>query len=325
MDNHLRFYKGEKETLILDGFAYSFAQDLKNYSGWKKNYKCARGCKCRARIWTTGEWQEDDHGRQYQRGIVISSEHNHKPEKSDKDGAAQTGKENATGSKIEQEKEQSKSVNLVENSTQTIENQREEESPQKIVRQKTGVNLRFYKGEKGCLYREGFAYTFAQDLKNYSGWKTAYKCASGWQCRARIWTTGEWEEDAQSRIFQHGFVITAEHNHGREKAMIIDGEEEEMDAEDEKATPSIVSLEDSSEEDETHQSKSLKDLAKRAKHLAVKRRTKKRKLNTESSESGTGEDSDDEEGAASFESEDDSDVRFSFKNSDRETVVVIST
>ncbi|KAI1721725.1 DEAD/DEAH box helicase domain-containing protein [Ditylenchus destructor] len=64
-----------------------------------------------------------------------------------------------------------------------------------------------------------------------------------------------------------------------------------------------------SEEDEAQQNKSLKDLAKHAKHLAVKRKATKRRLKTVSSESDMDEVSDDEEGAASFDSEEDSDER----------------
>ncbi|KAI1726959.1 hypothetical protein Ddc_04237 [Ditylenchus destructor] len=213
MENHLRFYKGEKDTLTRDGFAYTFAQELKNYSGWKKAYKCARGCHCRARIWTTGEWEEDANKRQYQRGISISAEHNHESEKSDKNVAAKASEENATGGKTKQKTEQNKPLNRIENGTQATEIQREAEPPKKVIRQELSDHLRFYKGEKDTLIREGFAYNFAQDLKNHSGWSKAYKCAKGCHCRARIWTTGDWEENTQTGHFQRGIFIAAEHNH----------------------------------------------------------------------------------------------------------------
>ncbi|KAI1728274.1 hypothetical protein DdX_00441 [Ditylenchus destructor] len=217
MENHLRFYKGEKDTLCREGFAYSFVQELKNYSGWKKAYKCAKGCHCRARIWTTGEWEADANKRQYQRGISISHEHNHANEKSDKNGAAKTGNENATGGKIKQKKGQGKPLNRIENGIRTTEIQREAEPPKKVERPELADHLRFYRGENDSLCHEGFAYTFAQDLKNHSGWSKAYKCSKGCHCRSRIWTTGEWEQNTQKGFFQRGIFIAAEHNHEPEE------------------------------------------------------------------------------------------------------------
>ncbi|KAI1728823.1 DEAD/DEAH box helicase domain-containing protein [Ditylenchus destructor] len=77
----------------------------------------------------------------------------------------------------------------------------------------------------------------------------------------------------------------------------------------------FVSEEEEKEEDDyfqsrKHQNKSLKDLAKHAKHLVVKRKATKRRLKTESSESDMDEVSEDDEGAASFDSEEDSDNQY---------------
>ncbi|KAI1707785.1 hypothetical protein Ddc_14656 [Ditylenchus destructor] len=79
----LKFYKYMDKKVHRDGFTYFFFGNLKNRPPWKQRMRCTRKgevtkkSQCNGRIWTTGEWETDNRGRLYQRGILKGG-HSHK-------------------------------------------------------------------------------------------------------------------------------------------------------------------------------------------------------------------------------------------------------
>ncbi|KAI1731237.1 hypothetical protein Ddc_00041 [Ditylenchus destructor] len=78
----LQFYKYKDSSVYHAGFVYNFSKELKSQRQWKWRMRCFRQIKrkknCHACIWTTGVWQVDKEGREYQCGIIVQT-HDHEP------------------------------------------------------------------------------------------------------------------------------------------------------------------------------------------------------------------------------------------------------
>ncbi|KAI1710412.1 hypothetical protein DdX_10772 [Ditylenchus destructor] len=76
----LKFYKYKEKKVHRDGHVYCLVRKLKSHPLWKHRMRCTRNNKqlpCNGYIWTTGEWETDNLGRFYQRGIP-RGEHSHR-------------------------------------------------------------------------------------------------------------------------------------------------------------------------------------------------------------------------------------------------------
>ncbi|KAI1705242.1 hypothetical protein DdX_13710 [Ditylenchus destructor] len=76
----LKFYRYIDGKVYRDGHVYCFKLKLKCSLPWKHRMVCTRNSKkltCKGSIWTTGEWEIDELGRHYQRGILKGG-HSHK-------------------------------------------------------------------------------------------------------------------------------------------------------------------------------------------------------------------------------------------------------
>ncbi|KAI1728824.1 hypothetical protein DdX_01027 [Ditylenchus destructor] len=84
MAQHLKFYKASEVNVYHDGHEYSFhsKMDASNENGDSQlfaSYKCALSVKnrCQSSIRTTGEWEMDGRGREFQQGVFENKNHNH--------------------------------------------------------------------------------------------------------------------------------------------------------------------------------------------------------------------------------------------------------
>ncbi|KAI1721724.1 hypothetical protein Ddc_08189 [Ditylenchus destructor] len=84
MAQHLKFYKASEVNVYHDGHEYSFhskmdATNEKGDSQLLATYKCALSVKshCQSSIRTTGEWEMDGRGREFQQGVFENKNHNH--------------------------------------------------------------------------------------------------------------------------------------------------------------------------------------------------------------------------------------------------------
>ncbi|KAI1699650.1 hypothetical protein DdX_17195 [Ditylenchus destructor] len=80
----IRFYKYRQTTVQHNGFVYNFNKKIKGHPQWKQLMWCGRKIdgyhRCSGYIRSTGKWEEDDRGREFQLGLIMN-EHNHEPYK----------------------------------------------------------------------------------------------------------------------------------------------------------------------------------------------------------------------------------------------------
>ncbi|KAI1697351.1 core histone h2A/H2B/H3/H4 domain-containing protein [Ditylenchus destructor] len=80
-DGGMKFYQYKVTCVHRDGFAYRFSKKLKSVPPpWKSRMLCNRNTalSCIGAIWTTGKWETDSLGRNFQRGM-LKGRHCHKP------------------------------------------------------------------------------------------------------------------------------------------------------------------------------------------------------------------------------------------------------
>ncbi|KAI1718318.1 hypothetical protein DdX_06740 [Ditylenchus destructor] len=81
-----KFYPYDGTSVQRNGFVYSLRGKMENRSPWTQRMVCGRRINgkqsCHGTIWTTGKWEVDQNGTEYQRGVVISG-HSHEPYKID--------------------------------------------------------------------------------------------------------------------------------------------------------------------------------------------------------------------------------------------------
>ncbi|KAI1705273.1 hypothetical protein DdX_13741 [Ditylenchus destructor] len=199
-----KFYKNDDESLHRNGFVYSLYRELdppKQIADleWLQTYHCSLSVNgqenCRARIYTTGQWETNKREMQYQLGIFKNCFHNH--------GSEQDSNEENNNGNIEQSNNNEKNIAVPASSfTRTKDLDKKERK-------------RFYKHKTASVQRDGFVYNFNKALE-IPEWMHQMYCnrqvKGKHTCTAYIWTTGKWEEDDRGREFQIGIDIS-EHNH----------------------------------------------------------------------------------------------------------------
>ncbi|KAI1705241.1 hypothetical protein DdX_13709 [Ditylenchus destructor] len=194
-----RFYKINDESLHRNGFTYSLYRDLdppKQIADfqWHRTYRCSMSVNghenCRARIYTTGQWEKNKRDLEYQLGIFKNCIHNHGSEQdSNEENKENTGENNI--------------VAIASSSTHTKDLDKKEP-------------IRFYKYKQATVQHDGFVYSHHKDVKSHPQWKHRMKCQrqiNGKQnCTGYIWTTGKWEKDDRGREYQMGIIMNG-HNH----------------------------------------------------------------------------------------------------------------
>ncbi|KAI1705277.1 hypothetical protein DdX_13746 [Ditylenchus destructor] len=192
----IRFYKYKETCVQHNGFVYSQTGDVKSHPQWKFHMHCRRKIngkrRCTGYIWTTGKWEEDDRGREFQIGIIMNNEHNHEPHQ-----IAFQGKDNDDESKL---------FDLI-----TI-------SCIFKILLAPEAGLKFYKYIDKKVHRDGHVYFFVANLKSRPPWKHRMRCTRRSKiknkklCNGAIWTTGEWETDNRGRLYQRG-ILRGGHSH----------------------------------------------------------------------------------------------------------------
>ncbi|KAI1705244.1 hypothetical protein DdX_13712 [Ditylenchus destructor] len=189
-----RFYKNNDESLHRNGFDYSLYRELdppKQIADfqWHQTYRCSMTDQenCRARIYTTGQWEKNKRGLEYQLGIFKNCFHNHG---SDQDPSEEdTAENNIVASAL--------------TSTNTKDLGQKEQ-------------IRFYKFKLTCVQHDGFVYSDPAEIKTHPAWRCRMRCqrrTNGKKtCKGFIWTTGKWQEDDRGREFQIGIVMNG-HSH----------------------------------------------------------------------------------------------------------------
>ncbi|KAI1701062.1 hypothetical protein Ddc_17820 [Ditylenchus destructor] len=186
----IRFYKYKLTAVQHDGFVYNYHKDMKCHPLWKHRMYCQRQINgkrtCTGYIWTTGKWDEDDRGREYQIGIVMA-QHDHEPYQ------------------ISKEVEKiATSSSFCSHPSPHIENHAAEQE------------TRLYKYKETMIQHNGFVYCFHSEIKSHPKWKHRMFCqrlSKGKKtCKGFIRTTGEWECDERGREYQIGIVM-AKHDH----------------------------------------------------------------------------------------------------------------
>ncbi|KAI1705257.1 hypothetical protein DdX_13725 [Ditylenchus destructor] len=192
-----RFYKSNDESLHRNGFDYSLYRELdppKQIADfqWHQTYRCSMSDQenCRARIYTTGQWERNKRGLEYQLGIFKNCIHSHGSDQDSKE----VEKENIGFKRI---------VAPVSSSMRTQDLETKEQ-------------IRFYKYKHNCVQHKGFVYSDQKEIKSDPKWKCRMYCQrridGKRHCNAYIWTTGKWEEDDCGREYQIGIVM-AQHDH----------------------------------------------------------------------------------------------------------------
>ncbi|KAI1705275.1 hypothetical protein DdX_13743 [Ditylenchus destructor] len=204
-----KFYKNDFESLHRNGFVYTIYRELdppKQIADlqWHEAYHCSMSDQenCRARIYTTGQWEKNKREMEYQNkgsngnrvasatGIFKNCIHSHGSEQDSKE----EDKENSSGNII---------VAPASSSTHTKNLEKKEQ-------------IRFYKYKGTRVHHSGFVYCYDQDLKSHPKWKHRMYCqrvVNGKKsCKGYIWTSGKWDKESRGREYQIG-IIMDEHNH----------------------------------------------------------------------------------------------------------------
>ncbi|KAI1694829.1 hypothetical protein DdX_19919 [Ditylenchus destructor] len=222
-----KFYKNNDESLHRSGFDYSFYRELdppKQIADlqWHQTYRCSMSAQenCRARIYTTGQWEVNKRDLQYQLGIFKTCIHSHEPEQD-------SNEENKNGNSITA----SSSTHTMDPTRglqdkldivkKNLEEASAKEQMLKIKRERTKnldkkERIRFYRHKKASVQHGGFVYNYNVKLNKHPDWMHRMYCnrqvKGKHTCTGYIWTTGEWEEDERGKEFQTGIVIMG-HNH----------------------------------------------------------------------------------------------------------------
>ncbi|KAI1706839.1 secA DEAD-like domain-containing protein [Ditylenchus destructor] len=189
-----KFYKTGFESLHRNGFDYSLYRELdppKQIADfqWHQTYRCAMTDQenCRARIYTTGQWEVNKRELEYQLGIFKNCIHSHE---SEQDANEENNENNIPA--------------IASSSNHTKELDKKEQ-------------IRFYKFKEKTVQHDGFVYCYHTDVKIHLQWKCRMRCERKFNgkrtCTAYIWTTGKWDKDDRGREFQVGIVMS-EHDHG---------------------------------------------------------------------------------------------------------------
>ncbi|KAI1705268.1 hypothetical protein DdX_13736 [Ditylenchus destructor] len=153
-----KFYKNDDESLHRNGFVYSLYRELdppKQIADleWLQTYHCSLSVNgqenCRARIYTTGQWETNKREMQYQLGIFKNCFHNH--------GSEQDSNEENNNGNIEQSNNNEKNIAVPASSfTRTKDLD-------------TIPKFRFYKNDDESLHRNGFVYSLYRKLDSDHG------------------------------------------------------------------------------------------------------------------------------------------------------------
>ncbi|KAI1698470.1 hypothetical protein DdX_17895 [Ditylenchus destructor] len=188
-----RFYKNNDESLHRNGFDYSLYRELdppKQIADfqWHQTYRCSMTDQenCRARIYTTGQWEVNKRELEYQLGIFKNCIHNHGSEQD-------SDEENKNGNSI-----------TASSSTHNIKDVDKKEQ------------IRFYKYKETSVQHNGFVYCYHTKVGVHPKWMCRMRCMrlinGKHTCKGYIWTTGKWGEDDRGRVFQLGIIMN-EHDH----------------------------------------------------------------------------------------------------------------
>ncbi|KAI1704912.1 hypothetical protein Ddc_15965 [Ditylenchus destructor] len=193
----LRFYKNDDESIHRNGFNYSFYRELdppKQAADfqWHETYRCSTSVigqeNCRARIYTTGQWERNKRDLQYQLGIFKNSIHNHESEQDSK--------------RVEDDRVEAMAT--CSSFTSHIDNNAAEQ------------DTRLYKYKDTTIQHNGFVYSFHSKIRGHPKWKQRMFCQRLLKgkktCKGFIRTTGKWESDERGREYQIGIVM-AQHDH----------------------------------------------------------------------------------------------------------------
>ncbi|KAI1705882.1 hypothetical protein DdX_13316 [Ditylenchus destructor] len=194
----LRFYKSDDDgRLHRNGFDYSLYRDLDPPkqiadSKWHQTYRCSMSVNgqenCRARIYTTGQWEVNKRDLEYQLGIFKNCFHNH---------ALYQGSN-------EEDKENTDEIVAPASSTAHTKDLEKKEQ------------IRFYKFKETCVQHNGFVYSQHGGVVYHPLWRCRMECRrkiNGKQtCPGYIWTTGKWQEDERGREFQIGIIMNGHHH-----------------------------------------------------------------------------------------------------------------
>ncbi|KAI1699966.1 hypothetical protein DdX_16999 [Ditylenchus destructor] len=192
----LRFYKSDDDgSLYRNGFDYSLYRELdppKQIADfqWHQAYRCSMSDQenCRARIYTTGQWEKNKRELEYQLGIFKNCIHNH--------GLDQDSNEE------DKENNHENQIATTTSSTHTKDREKREQ-------------IRFYKYKQTCVQHNGFVYHFHSEISQ-GNWKHRMFCQRQFNgkktCNGYIWTTGKWDKDDRGREYQIGIVM-AQHDH----------------------------------------------------------------------------------------------------------------
>ncbi|KAI1705243.1 hypothetical protein DdX_13711 [Ditylenchus destructor] len=203
-----KFYKNNDESLHRNGFDYSLYRELdppKQIADlqWHWTYRCSMSDQenCRARIYTTGQWEVNKRGLEYQLGIFKNCIHNHGSE------------QNSNG---EDNKDEKKIVATASSSNHTKDLGKFIWMPEP---------LKFFKVDHTTIYQDGFSYSFyrdldppksSADLQLHQSFHCALRSAQEQNCRSRCHVTGNWQMDKKGSKFMLGIVKKADHTHGPE-------------------------------------------------------------------------------------------------------------
>ncbi|KAI1700812.1 hypothetical protein DdX_16502 [Ditylenchus destructor] len=174
----IRFYKYRQGTVQHNGFVYSHQKDLKCHPQWKHRMACKRKINgkhtCTGYIWTTGKWEEDDRGREYQMGIIMD-EHDHEPYQ-----IAFQGKDN------------------------------DDETPEAGMKFYKFMDKNVHRD--GHVYYFKAILKSNPPWKQRMVCTRMNEVNKKQKCTGAIWTTGEWEIDSHGRPYQRG-IPRGQHTH----------------------------------------------------------------------------------------------------------------
>ncbi|KAI1706150.1 hypothetical protein DdX_13191 [Ditylenchus destructor] len=182
----IRFYKYKLKSVRRDGFVYSFPTDRKKHPLWKCRMTCGRIINgkrtCPAYVLTTGDWNKDDRGREFQIGIVMN-EHDHEPYQT-----AFQGQES------------------------------DDENPEAGLKFYKYIDTKVHRdGYVYCWVGNLKSQPWTQRMRCTRQQRGIQK-----QCNGYIWTTGEWETDSRERLYQRGIVKRPHACEQRSKKIDVD-------------------------------------------------------------------------------------------------------
>ncbi|KAI1705249.1 hypothetical protein DdX_13717 [Ditylenchus destructor] len=210
----IKFYRFKETCVQYNGFVYSDPAERKCHSKWRCRTKCKRQINgkqnCTGYIWTTGKWEEDDRGREFQIRIVMD-QHDHEPYQHTKnrcDGSIWTtgAWETDTLGRVYQRG--------------ILRGGHSHEAYEQFLNEDDATHVGGPTDDK-----DGFSYSFhrdldppksSADLQLHQSFHCALRSAQEQNCRSRCHVTGNWQMDKKGSKFMLGIVKKADHTHGPE-------------------------------------------------------------------------------------------------------------